>query len=219
MDGVDLAEGLTGSVLIIGFGRFGQVVSQSLLARGFNVSIIDTDTEMIRSATTFGFKVYYGDGTRLDVLRASGAAEAGLIAICLDDRRSADRIVEIARIAFPLAQLLVRSYDRAHSLTLVKAGVGWQIRETFESAMAFGEEALKRLGVADEQAAEIAADIRRRDADRFALEMAGTAAVEAASLMIGNLARPTPFTPPKRARTVAVPEALPVEDLPNYDSG
>jgi glutathione-regulated potassium-efflux system protein KefB len=219
MAGVELADGLTGSVLIIGFGRFGQVVSQPLLARGFEISIIDTDTEMIRAAGEFGFKVYYGDGTRLDVLRASGAAEAGMIAICLDDRRSADRIVEIARAAFPLAQILVRSFDRAHSLRLIQAGVGWEIRETFESAMAFGEEALRRLGVPDEIAAEIAADIRRRDGERFALELSGVGAIAAANLLVVNLARPTPFPAPKRKRPAALPEALPLQDLPNYDSG
>ena len=76
MEGVDTAEDLHGSVLVIGFGRFGQVASQSLLARGFDVSLIDIDTEMIRSAAPFGFKVYYGDGCRLDVLHAAGAGEA-----------------------------------------------------------------------------------------------------------------------------------------------
>jgi glutathione-regulated potassium-efflux system protein KefB len=88
MEGIEEAEGLISSVLIIGFGRFGQVVSQSLLARGLDVAIIDTDTEMIRSAGQFGFKVYYGDGTRLDVLRASGAESAAAIAVCIDNRAS-----------------------------------------------------------------------------------------------------------------------------------
>jgi glutathione-regulated potassium-efflux system protein KefB len=70
MEGIDEARGLSGSVLIIGFGRFGQVMSQSLLARDVDVTIIDTDIEMIRSAEEFGFKIYYGDGTRLDVRHA-----------------------------------------------------------------------------------------------------------------------------------------------------
>ena len=74
-DGVDAADGLTGKALVIGFGRFGQVASQALLAREIDVSIIDTDTEMIRAAARFGFKIYYGDGTRLDVLRAAGAGQ------------------------------------------------------------------------------------------------------------------------------------------------
>ncbi len=76
MDGVERPEGCTGNVLLIGFGRFGQIVSQPILARGYTVSIIDTDPEMIRAAGDFGFKVYYGDGTRLDILHAAGAADA-----------------------------------------------------------------------------------------------------------------------------------------------
>ncbi len=94
MDGVDAADGLTGSVLMIGFGRFGQVASQALLARGVDVSIIDIDTEMIQSAESFGFKVYYGDGTRLDVLHASGARTAQAIAVCVDDKAAALRIAD-----------------------------------------------------------------------------------------------------------------------------
>ena len=87
-DGIDKADNLSGSVLLIGFGRFGQVVSHNLLARGIDVSIIDTDTEMIRSAADFGFKVYYGDGTRLDVLQASGAGTAKAIVVCVDKRET-----------------------------------------------------------------------------------------------------------------------------------
>src|SRR5690606_2348905 len=78
-DSVEAASGQSGSVLIIGFGRFGQVMSQSLLARDVDVTIIDSDVDMIRSAAAFGFKVYYGDGTRLDVLHASGAGSARAI--------------------------------------------------------------------------------------------------------------------------------------------
>ncbi|WP_255217495.1 monovalent cation:proton antiporter-2 (CPA2) family protein [Myxococcus sp. AM010] len=97
IDDLDIAEGLSGSVLMIGFGRFGQVASQSLLARGVDVTIIDNDVEMIRSAGTFGFKIYYGDGTRLDVLRASGADSAQVIAVCVDNKEAANRIVELVK--------------------------------------------------------------------------------------------------------------------------
>ncbi|WP_353095006.1 monovalent cation:proton antiporter-2 (CPA2) family protein, partial [Methylibium sp.] len=164
LDGIDRAEGLGGTVLMIGFGRFGQVASQALLARGIEVSIIDTDTDMIRSAADFGFKVYYGDGTRLDVLHASGAHRAQAIAVCIDNRASAQKIVELVRHEFPHARLLVRAFDREHAMNLVRAGVDYQMRETFESASAFGEAALRLLGVPDEEAATIAADVRRRDA-------------------------------------------------------
>jgi glutathione-regulated potassium-efflux system protein KefB len=218
-EGVEKADGLTGSVLIIGFGRFGQVASQSLLARGVEVSIIDTDTEMIRAAAEFGFKVYYGDGSRLDILRASGAANARAIAVCVENSRTADRIVSLVKAEFPLVQLLVRSYDRGHSLRLVQAGVDFQVRETFESALIFGREALRLLGVSDEQAEEIAEDIRRRDADRFAMELSGADLLVAANLMHTNAPRPTPFTRPKHAGQVVVPEALPIDEIPNYESG
>src|ERR1700758_4949682 len=85
----------SGSVLVIGFGRFGQIVSQCLLAEGIDVTTIDNDPEMMESAAGFGFKVYYGDGTRLDVLRAAGAREARVIAVCIDDREAASRIVDL----------------------------------------------------------------------------------------------------------------------------
>jgi glutathione-regulated potassium-efflux system protein KefB len=198
MDGVDSARELTGKVLIVGFGRFGQVASQALLARGIDVAIIDTDTEMIRSAGDFGFKVYYGDGARLDVLRASGAGEASAIAVCIDDRVAANRIVELVKAEFPLVRLLVRSFDREHSLKLVAAGVDFQIRETFESALAFSGAALRALGVPEEEAAASIEEIRRRDAERFALEMTG--GIEAGrDLLHGNTAKPKPLVPPKRA--------------------
>jgi glutathione-regulated potassium-efflux system protein KefB len=196
-DGVEKADGLEGRVLIIGFGRFGQVASQLLLARGVDVSIIDMDTEMIRAAGDFGFKVYYGDGTRLDILHAAGADKAEVIAICVDKRDTADRIVELCKSEFPLMRVLVRSYDREHALKLVKAGVTLQVRETFESAIKFGQTALVDLDVPESEAAEIADDIRRRDAERFALEMTG-GLLAGSDLLHSNVPRPTPFTQPKR---------------------
>jgi glutathione-regulated potassium-efflux system protein KefB len=197
MDGVEEPRDLSGSVLIIGFGRFGQVASQSLLARGYDVTIIDNDTEMIRSAEDFGFKIYYGDGSRLDLLEASGARKARLIAVCVDGRYSATRIAEIVRDDFPQAKLMVRSFDREHALELVQKGVEIQIRETFESAMKFGELALRELGVPDTEATEIVEELRRRDAERFALEVAGGFGA-GRDLMHGNVPRPTPFTKPKQ---------------------
>jgi glutathione-regulated potassium-efflux system protein KefB len=204
LDGVDVPDGLKASVLIIGFGRFGQVASQSLLARGIDVSIIDRDTEMIRSAADFGFKIYYGDGTRLDLLHAAGAGRAVAIAICIEDRNATDRIVELLKAEFPLVRLLVRSYDREHALKLAAQNVDYQIRETFESAMAFGEAALIQLGVSVDEAAEISQEIRRRDAERYELELAG-GLMAGADLVHGNAPKPTPYTTPKRAPASAPP--------------
>src|SRR5690606_21312093 len=115
---------------------------------------IDSDTEMIRSAARFGFKIYYGDGTRADVLRAAGAEAAEIIAVCIDDRDAADKIVALAKAEFPLTRIMVRAYDRGHSLDLIAAGVDYEIRETFESALAFGGAALAALGVSEEEAAD-----------------------------------------------------------------
>jgi glutathione-regulated potassium-efflux system protein KefB len=207
-DGVDHARDLVGRALVIGFGRFGQVVAQPLLARDVDVAIIDADVDMIRAAANFGFKVYYGDGARLDVLRASGAGTADAILVCVDDAAAADRIVEIARHEFPLAKLYVRSFDRGHTLRLARAGVAFEIRETFESAMAFGTEVLRGLGFDDATVAETMDDVRRRDRERLELQMVGGIAA-GRSLLRGNLAtpEPAPLTPPKRDTRPLNPEA------------
>jgi glutathione-regulated potassium-efflux system protein KefB len=196
-DGVEMAEGLSGRVLIIGFGRFGQVASQPLLARGVDVSIIDADTEMIRSAAKFGFKIYYGHGDRLDVLRASGAGSADAIMICVDDREKVDRIVEIAKAEFPLAKLYVRSFDRGHSMSLISAGVDYQIREIYESASAMGAAMLAGLGVEADEVAEIMARVRKADEERLALQVAG-GIYAGADLVRNNGPIPAPLTVPKQ---------------------
>jgi glutathione-regulated potassium-efflux system protein KefB len=199
MTGVDKAEGLTGDVLVIGFGRFAQVASQGLLARGVDVSIIDNDPEMIQAAAKFGFKVYFGDGSRLDVLHASGADRAEAILVCIDKPEAADRIVELAKQEFPHAKLFVRAYDRGHSLRLIRAGVDYELRETFESALTFSQHVMEGLGVDPEEAAETIADVRARDAERLALQLAQ--GIEAGrGLLRGNLTtpQPAPYVRPQR---------------------
>ncbi|TXN22191.1 MULTISPECIES: monovalent cation:proton antiporter-2 (CPA2) family protein [Methylobacterium] len=173
MDGVEIPENLVGSALIVGFGRFGQIVSQPLISRGCSVSIIDTNSGYIRVAEEFGFKVYYGDGTRLDILRAAGAATARAILVCVDDREAAKRIAELAKAEFPLVPVLARARDREHAIELIQAGVAFQLRETLESALAFGERALLTIGDSPEAATEVMAEVRRHDAERLDLETAG----------------------------------------------
>jgi len=199
MDGIDRAEGLRGRVLFIGFGRFAQVASQALLARCVELALIETDVEMIRAAGNFGFKVHYGDGTRLDVLHASGAAQAEAILVCVDKPDVADRIVELCRAEFPLAKLYVRSFDRGHALRLIQAGVDFQIRETFESALVFSREVLTGLGFDEEEARDAIQDVRERDERRVELELVGGLAAGRV-LMRGNMAtpEPEPFFPVRR---------------------
>ncbi|WP_374390530.1 monovalent cation:proton antiporter-2 (CPA2) family protein [Brevundimonas sp.] len=198
-EGVDFAKDLRGQVLIIGFGRFAQVVSQPLLARDVDVSIIENDVEMIQAASQFGFKVYYGDGTQLHTLRASGADEAELVLVCVDKPEAADRIVELVKHEFPTTRIMARAFDRGHSMRLIQAGVDYQIRETFESALKFGERALVELGLDEREAADTIGDVRRRDDARLDLQLTGGLAA-GRQLMRGNLPtpQPAPYIKPKR---------------------
>ena len=210
-EGVDKAENLRERVLVIGFGRFAQVVSQPLLARDVDVSIIDNDVEMIQAAGNFGFKVYFGDGSRLDVLRASGAGSAETILVCVDKPEVADRIVELVKSEFPLTKLFVRAYDRGHSMRLIQAGVEYQIRETFESALAFAEHVLADLGFSGEQITETIEDVRRRDEERLTLQLAG-GLTAGRNLMRGNMVtpQPAPYVKPRREGVALNEEAAEV---------
>lgn len=182
-----------GSILMIGFGRFGQVVSQPLLAAGLDVTIIEKSVDRIRDARSFGFKVYYGDGTRLDVLRAAGASRARLICVCVDEETAADRVTEIVRAEFPYSLLGVRAFDRGHALKLEALNTDFEIRETFESALAFGRKALDAMGVEHDMVVAILADVRARDAERFELQRAGGIRAGLDRLRV----RPEPLVPPK----------------------
>jgi glutathione-regulated potassium-efflux system protein KefB len=210
-DGVEDARDLEGRVLFIGFGRFAQVVSQSLLARGVDISLIETDVEMIQVAGTFGFKVYYGDGARLDVLRASGAGTAEAILVCIDKPETTDRIVTLIKSEFPHAKVFARAFDRGHSMRLVQAGVDYQIREVFESSLTFSGAVLRELGFSDIEIAETIEEVRDRDAERFELQLAG--GIEAGrGLMRNNTVtpQPTPFTKPRREAQALNEEAAEV---------
>ncbi|MCD6679890.1 MAG: monovalent cation:proton antiporter-2 (CPA2) family protein [Burkholderiaceae bacterium] len=201
LDGVEAvqdASDVAASVLLIGFGRFGQIASQALLARGIDLAIIDSDPDMIRAAAGFGFKVYYGDGTRLDVLHASGAGRSRAILVCVDDKRSTARIVELAKHEWPLVPVLARSYDRQHAIELINANVDYQIRETFESALAFSIATLEKLGATTEEAAEVCREIRRRDAARLELQVAGDLRSGGDLILRDHRMTPTPLTTPRR---------------------
>ncbi|WP_374391391.1 monovalent cation:proton antiporter-2 (CPA2) family protein [Tabrizicola sp.] len=184
-DGMEAPDGLKGQVLMIGFGRFGQIACQPLLARKCTINIIDDDPEMIRVAETFGFKVWFGDGTRLDILKAAGAETARAVMIATDRKETTTRIAKLVKHEFPNAVILARAWDRAHLLELVKEGVDHYMREVFHSALALGGKALEVLGVDDDEIEDVAESIRRRDAERLALQMTGDI-YSGQSLIIGN---------------------------------
>ncbi|MBS7544981.1 monovalent cation:proton antiporter-2 (CPA2) family protein [Ancylobacter oerskovii] len=188
MDGVEMAENLSASVLMIGFGRFGQIVSQPLLAAGCSVSLIEADPELIRDSRDFGFKVYYGDGTRLDILHAAGAHDARLIIVAVNDGATAVKITELIKAEFPLVPVLARAIDRENAAELIHVGADFQIRETFESALVMGGQALAMMDVEETERARIIADVRRRDAERLDIELTGGLYdTSARSLILGNL--------------------------------
>lgn len=167
LEGIEFAENLESSVLVIGFGRFSQIVCQVLLARGINVSVIDSDVENIRTATRFGFKVYYGDGARIDVLRASGIAQADCVIVGLAEPDRTLQILELIKHEYPLVPVFARSYDRFNTVNLIKHHVDYQVRETFESALLLSKVTLERLGATETEAQDVINLVRHLDQERL----------------------------------------------------
>ncbi|WP_419895911.1 monovalent cation:proton antiporter-2 (CPA2) family protein [Roseomonas sp. USHLN139] len=178
-----------GSVMVVGFGRMGQLVTQVLQRHGVQPVLIDTDVQRIQDAARFGARVHYGDGTRLDVLRAAGGGRVRLIVVCTDRPEVTNRVVTLVQEAFPDTALVVRAFDRRHALSLLERGIGNPVRETVESALALGREALLALGVPREEAEAVEQEVRLRDRERLAAQQIG-------GLFVG----PEPLTPPRMAK-------------------
>jgi monovalent cation:proton antiporter-2 (CPA2) family protein len=189
-----------GAVLIVGFGRFGQLVAQPLLAEGLPVTLLDFDADRIREAGRFGTRVHFGDGTRREVLRAAGADEARLIAVCVDDPGTADRIVDVAKREFAHLHTLVRAFDRIHAIRLMNAGADAVVRETAASALRLGVEALSALGYSAVDAAGIVESVQARDEARLKEQaVAASGARDRAAAVAAIL--PEPLTA-RRRRTL-----------------
>ena len=203
-------DGAGADVLMIGFSRFGQIASQVLLASGNNVTIIDKSPNRIDVAGKFGFRIYYGDGQRLDVLEAAGIRRAKLIAVCTHDPKITDKIVELVRSEFPTAKLYVRSYDRSHAIALRQIGVDYELRETFESGLVFGRETLRGLGIDDIQAQAIMDDIRKRDTERLEMQMLDGIEAGREKLHITPMT-PEPLQAPKREGKIINEDAIKTE--------
>jgi len=174
-------EGLDGpeqspetSVIVVGYGRFGQTAAQMLMAKRIGVTLIDTEAEMIEVAGSYGTKVYYGDGMRLDLLRLAGAETAKAILFCQDNRDGGLTRDGIKRIleAFPQAAVLVRAFDRVHLMSFDGLDVAFAQRETFESAVRMGRAALDVMGVEPEEIDRVDFEYRLRDCERLELQAA-----------------------------------------------
>lgn len=136
-------EGAGSDVLMIGFSRYGQIASQILLAGGIDVTVIDSSPNRVRAAGKFGFRIYFGDGTRKDVLEAAGIRKAKIVAVCTHKKETTNHIVNLIQSEYPDVRLFVRSYDREHTLQLRAQGVEYELRETFESGLLFGQRTLE----------------------------------------------------------------------------
>ena len=132
-------------VIIAGFGRFGQIIGRLLHANGIGMTVLDHDPEQIELLRKFGFKVFYGDATRIDLLRTAGAAEARLLVIAIDDVDESLRLVDAVRHAFPDLTIAARARNITHLYDLMDRGVTILERETFESALQMGQQVLRQL--------------------------------------------------------------------------
>jgi len=167
LDGPELSP--PSSAIVVGYGRFGQTVAQMLMAKGIVVTLIDKKPAQIELSEEFGTKVYYGDGLRLDLLRAAGADTAKLIAFCNDnaDGSLSRASLEAVLDAFPQAAVMVRAYDRRHLIELGPLDIHFAERELFESAVAMGRAALKAAGIATTEAERVEREYRLRDCERL----------------------------------------------------
>ena len=158
------------TALVVGYGRFGQTVAQTLAAGEIGLTVIDSNVEQIDVAREFGATVYFGDGTRMDMLRQAGAAEAEAILFCIDgDQIDANLLSEVHE-AFPSALVHIRVYDRRSIIRLDPGKSDVVVREVFESAITMAREALRGLGSSEQLIENAIDDYRKADEDRLDLQ-------------------------------------------------
>jgi glutathione-regulated potassium-efflux system ancillary protein KefC len=156
-----LDEAQDAPVIVCGFGRYGQIVGRLLYANGLKATLLDHDPEQVDVMRRFGFRTYYGDATRLDLLRKAGAAQARVIVVAVDSVEQSLAIVDLARQHFPQAGLVVRARNVQHHLALRERGVTLIERETFESALASGRSVLTLMGCEPHRAWMLAQRFKR----------------------------------------------------------
>ena len=142
----EISEQQVAPIIIAGFGRYGQIVARLLLAQDIPTTVLDHDAEMIDTARRFGYRVFYGDATRLDLLRTAGAATAKIFVIAVDDVEQSLAIVDLAKENFPQLQLVVRARDATHWNKLKDRDVSLIQRELFESSLQSATSVLELLG-------------------------------------------------------------------------
>ena len=162
----------SGPVIIAGFGRFGQIVGRLLLANEVRPVVLDHDPEQVETLRKFGYRVFYGDATRLDLLQAAGAARARLLINAIDDVEDSLKLVDRVRANYPDLRIVSRARNVSHYLELKLRGVEAVERETFESALRAGRSALEALGMDRYRAREVADLFRRHNVATVEAQMA-----------------------------------------------
>jgi glutathione-regulated potassium-efflux system ancillary protein KefC len=142
----EIDESQTAPILILGFGRYGQVVGRLLNANGLSATVLDHDAEQVATVRRFGWPAFYGDATRLDLLRTAGAGSARAIVVAIDDVEQSLQVVDLLREHFPQATLVARARNASHWYGLQERGVAHIERETFDSALLSGRTVLELMG-------------------------------------------------------------------------
>ena len=183
----DPANADRASVIVVGQGRFGQTVSQMLLGAKIPLTLIDIKPEQIDIHQQFGAKVFYGDGTRVDLLRRAGADQADAIIFCMDDKEFSAEMVRAIAQSFPETKLLARVYDRRQLIALKGLGIVGMKREVFESAIHLAKQAMYAIDIDDRLIEEVDEEFRQRDCDRLEAQMkSGGDMTAGAELRFGN---------------------------------
>ncbi len=156
-----LAEPQSAPVIIAGFGRYGQIIGRLLFANGFRATVLDHDAEQVEVVRRFGWRVYYGDATRLDLLRTAGAAGARVLVLAIDDVAQSLEVAKLAREHFPQLAVVARARNVRHYYALRDLGVELIERETLDAAITSGRSVLELMGLRPHAARTLALRFRR----------------------------------------------------------
>ena len=159
----DVVDSPPAPIIIAGFGRFGQIVGRLLFANRISATVLDHDPDQIELLRRFGFKVFYGDATRLDLLEAAGARTARVLVVAIDDVADSIELVDTAHAHFPHLTIVARARNVAHYFDLLERNVTIVERETFESALFLGRQVLQASGFAAHEARLAANRFRRHN--------------------------------------------------------
>ena len=163
----EISEPQEAPIVVAGFGRYGQIVARMMLAQGIPCTVLDHDAEMVEAARSFGYRVFYGDASRLDLLRTAGAARAKVLVLAVDDVQQSLKIVDLVREHFPNLAIIARARDVTHWNQLRDRGVMRVERELFESSLRSARSVLEVLGHSAHEARQSAMRFRAHNLELF----------------------------------------------------